>query len=103
MSHSRFPAFDYDRKPVWDVIDGVPTICNERDVLADLTVLEPLDERNDSFAAIPVRSVITAGGGPSIELGPFSLDTSEVIKLYNALAAHINSFSGEFRFKGQSA
>ena len=38
--------------------------------------------------------------GPAVELGAFTFDTSEVVKLYNALAQHINAFPAEFQFKG---
>lgn len=67
-----------------------------RDVIEHSCVLEPHDDRVDQCVSIPVRSVISAIAGPAIELGPFTLDTPEVVKLYNALVQHINSFPGEF-------
>ena len=100
---SRFPTFDGEYKPDVVVIDGVPTLCAKHDVLDDLTVLEPVDDRNGYFTSIPVRSVWNPGCGPAVEIGPFSLDDGEIIKLYNALGKHINSFRSEFRFKGDAA
>jgi hypothetical protein len=100
---NRFPVFDHDRKPEVEVIDGLPTILNQRDVLQEFEALEPLDERVDFFATVPMRSCITPNAGPSFELGPFCLDTTEVIKLYNALAKHANSFPDDFQKKKASA
>ncbi|GFG72723.1 hypothetical protein [Mycobacterium botniense] len=95
----RLPEFDCELRPVVAVIDGMPTICNDRTVIADHAVIEPLDERADSLVSVPIRSVITSCSGPSIEIGPFLLDTTEVIKLYNALAHHVNTFPSEFRIR----
>lgn len=103
MSHNRFPVFDGDYKNEVQVIDGVPHIFAKRDVLEELTILEPVDDRNDLFATVPVRSVWNPFCGPALELGPFSLDESEVIKLYNAIIKHINAFRSGFRFEGESA
>lgn len=100
---SSFPVFDHARKSGVEFIDGVPTIINDRHVVEEHCILEPLDERVDFFATIPVRSVITAGCGPAIEIGPFSLDDTQIVKLYNALGAHINTFRSEFTFRGVSA
>lgn len=100
---SRFPVFDHERKPEIEIIDGLHTIVNERSVVQDFDPLELLDERVDFFATIPIRSVVTANAGPAFELGPFCLDSAEVIKLYNALAAHINTFTGEFRSTGRAS
>lgn len=98
-----FPAFDHERKSGVEVIDGVPTIINDRDVVEEHCILEPLDERVDYFTTIPVRSVITSGCGPAIEIGPFSLDDTQIVMLYNALGAHINAFRSEFKVRGESA
>lgn len=100
---SRFPVFDGEYKPQIEVIDGVPTFFQVHDVLNELTVLEPADERTDSFASIPVRSVWTDGCGPAIELGPFTLDDREVVKLFNALAKHINTFPSQFKLREGAA
>lgn len=95
----RFPEFDHPRKPSIEVIDGVPTIINDRTVIEDLAVVEPLDERTDSFVSIPIRRVHTPGAGLSVEVGPFSLTSSDVVVLFNALAKHINETPGEFRMR----
>lgn len=95
----RFPTVDHDRKSAIEVIDGVPTIINDRTLIADLGVIEPLDERTDQFVSIPIRSVHTAGAGMSVELGPYSLMSSDVVALFNALAQHINDTPGEFRMR----
>lgn len=58
-----------------------------------------LDERTDQFVSIPIRSVHTAGAGMSVELGPYSLMSSDVVALFNALAQHINDTPGEFRMR----
>ena len=100
---SRFPVFDGQYKPEVVVVDGVPAICNVHEVIEELTVLEPSDDRTDFFAAVPVRSVWNEGCGPAVEIGPFSLNTREIVKLYNALARHINNFADEFKFKGGAA
>ena len=100
---NNFPVFDYERKSGIEVFDGVPTIINDRDVVEEHCVLEPLDERVDFFTTIPVRSVITAGCGPAIELGPFSLDDNDIVRLYNALGRHINTFPSDFKVRGESA
>jgi len=68
-----------------------------REVIDHPTILEPHDDRTDQCVSIPVRSVISATCGPAVEVGPFTLDTPEVVKLYNALASHINSFPSEFQ------
>jgi hypothetical protein len=99
---NRFPVFDHERKSGVEVIDGVPTIINDRDVVEEHCIIEPSDERVDFFASIPVRSVITAGCGPAIEIGPFTLDDNDIVKLYNALSAHINNFPGEFKIRREA-
>lgn len=103
MTQSPFPVFDGEYKPEVIVIDGVPTICHAHEVLDELTVLEPGDDRTDGFVAVPVRSVWNEGCGPAVEIGPFTLDDREVVKLYNALTQHINNFPSQFRFKGGAA
>ena len=100
---TRFPVFDGQYKPEVVVVDGVPTICNVHEVIEELAVLEPSDDRNDFFVSIPVRSVRNEGCGPAVEIGPFTLDTREIVKLYNALARHVNNFAGEFQFKGAAS
>ena len=100
---SAFPVFDGQYKPEVFVSEGVPTICQAHDVIDELTTLEPADDRTDFFASIPVRSVWNPSCGPAVEIGPFSLDTREIIKLYNALAKHINNFPGEFTLKGAAS
>lgn len=82
----RFPLFD--RTGQWD---------DYREVIDHPCVLEPHDDRTDQCVSLPIRSVLSATCGPAFEVGPFTFDTSEVVKLYNALASHINSFPSEFR------
>lgn len=67
-----------------------------RDVIDHLAILEPHDDRSDECVSLPVRSVISATCGPAVEIGPFTLDTPEVAKLYNALASHVAAFPSEF-------
>ena len=99
----RFPAFDHTRKPSIEVVGGVPTICSDREVLAEHGVIEPLDERTDSFVSVPIRSVHTPGSGVSLEIGPFSLTTGDIVQLHNMIADHINSTSGEFRIRSEES
>lgn len=103
MSDIRFPVFDGEYKQEVEVIDGVPHLFAKRDVVEELTVLEPVDDRNDFFASVPVRSVWNPGSGPAIEIGPFSLDDTEIIKLYHAIGRHINTFQNHYRTKEESA
>lgn len=91
MSLHRFPLFD--RTGEFD---------DFREVVDHPTVLEPHDDRTDQCVSIPVRSVMSAISGPAVEVGPFTLDTGEVVKLYNALAGHINNFPNEFQMRGDS-
>ena len=78
------------------LIDRTGEFDDFRTVIDQLTVLEPHDDRTDECVSIPVRSVVSAIAGPAVEVGPYTLDTTEVVKLYNALAQHINGFPGEF-------
>lgn len=82
------------------LVDRSGEFDDHRMVVDHPAILEPHDDRTDECVSIPVRSVISALCGPAVELGPFTLDTSEVVKLYNALAQHINEFPSEFKFKG---
>lgn len=88
---SRFPAFDHQRRPQVEVIEGVPTIIRDRELIAELDVIEVLDERTDQWVSLPIRSVWTAGAGISVELGPFSLLPSDVARLNYALIEHMRS------------
>lgn len=74
-----------------------------REVIDGPVMLEPHDDRTDQCVGLPVRSVISAVAGPAVEIGPFTLDTGDVVKLYNALASHINCFGSEFRMKGSGS
>jgi len=79
------------------LIDRTGQSDDFREVIDGPVMLEPHDDRSDQCVSLPVRSVISAVAGPAVEIGPFTLDTGEVVKLHNALAAHINSFPSEFR------
>lgn len=103
MTDVRFPILDGDYRPEVEVIDGVPTLFARRDVIEELTLLEPSDVRTDSSVTIPVRSVWNPACGPAVEVGPFTLDDCEVVKLYNALGRHINSFPHNYRLTGGTA
>lgn len=103
MTQPRFPIFDGEYKPDVEVIDGVPHIFPRRDVIQELAVLEPADDRNDFFASVPVRSVWHPDSGPAVEIGPFSLDDTEIVKLYNAIGKHINTFGSDFRLSGEAS
>jgi hypothetical protein len=81
----RFPLFD--RTGEYD---------DYREVIDQPTILEPHDDRTDQCVSVPVRSVISATAGPAVEIGPFTLDTGEVVKLFNALGRHIDRFPSEF-------
>lgn len=81
----------------FDLFDRTGQFDDFRDVINESATLEPHDDRTDMCVSIPVRSVISATAGPAVEIGPFSLDSPEVVKLYNALADHINRFPSEFR------
>lgn len=103
MREHRFPVFDGDYKQDIDVIDGVSHLIPKRDVVEELTILEPADDRTDLFATVPVRSVWNPACGPAVEIGPFSLDAREVIKLHNAIAKHINTFRSYYCAAGGSS
>ncbi len=101
MNQPRFPLFD---RPPYDpellMVDGMPTIIADdpdRDITDHEVIIEPHDARSDFCVSIPVRSVVSSIAGPAIEIGPFTLDTPEVAKLYNQLARHINRFPSEFK------
>jgi hypothetical protein len=95
----RFQSFDFDR-PIRTFREGdTIQVATDRTVLDELTELEPLDERSDSFVSVPVRSVVTAGAGPSVEFGPFSLDSKDVVRLHNALIDHMTAFPSEYKFR----
>ncbi|EKT83080.1 hypothetical protein Mbo4_036 [Rhodococcus phage Mbo4] len=99
---SDFPVFDHVR-PMQTAHDGNTIfVVNDRDVLAELATIEPLDDRADYFCSIPIRSVWNSGVGPTVELGPFSLDAKEVVGLHNALVEHMRAFPSEFKFGGAS-
>lgn len=83
------------------LIDRTGEFDDFRTVIDQSAILEPHDDRTDECVSIPVRSVISAIAGPAVEVGPFTLDTSGVVKLYNALAQHINNFPGEFHLRVQ--
>lgn len=93
------PSLDHDRKPSIEFIDGVPTIVSDRALLQEHGSIEVLDERTDDFVSLPLRTVHTSGAGISMEIGPFSLTTQEIVTLHNAIADHINSTEGEFRMR----
>ena len=79
-----------DRTGKWD---------DHREIVSQPVILEPHDDHSDMCVSIPVRSVISATAGIAIEVGPYTLDSSEVVKLHNALADHINSFPSEYRIR----
>lgn len=84
----RFPLFD--RTGEFD---------DHREVLDQPTILELHDDRTDGCVSVPVRSVVSSIAGPAIEIGHLTLDSGEVVKLYNALSSHINSFPSEYRVR----
>lgn len=94
---SAFPIFDADHKPYQHIGDGITTLVTDRDVLADLGSIIPVDDRDDEFYEIPMRSVFSSGSGPTFELGPFSLDEDATLRLMGALAAHCRSFPSVFK------
>lgn len=81
----------------YPLVDRTGEFDDHREVIDQLCVLEPHDDRADECVSIPVRSVISAIAGPAVEVGPFTLDTPEIVKLYNALSAHINTFRADYR------
>lgn len=83
------------------LVDRTGEFDDLREIVDHPCVLEPHDDRTDGCVSIPVRSVTSAVAGPAIELGPFTLDTHGVVKLYNALSQHIQSFPSEFRAPGR--
>ncbi|OBB15500.1 hypothetical protein A5731_00600 [Mycolicibacterium conceptionense] len=88
---------DEDESVRFKLIDRTGKFDSHRDVIDAPCVLEPHDDRTDMCVSLPVRSVVSQTAGVAVEIGPFTLDTGEVVKLYNALAAHINTFPSEFR------
>ena len=98
---SAFPLFDRPPyKPEVADIDGVTHIIvddPDRDFTDDELVLEPHDTRTDMCVALPIRSVVSSGFGPAIEIAPFTLDSKDVAALYNLLGRHIARFNSEFR------
>lgn len=87
------------RRYRFQLVDRTGKFDDHREVLTDDCVIEPHDDRTDMCVSIPVRSVISATAGPAIEIGPYTLDSPEVVKLHNTLADHINSFPSEFRVR----
>ncbi|WP_166905971.1 hypothetical protein [Mycobacterium sp. DL440] len=81
------------------LVDRTGEFDDFRQVVDQPTILEPHDDRTDQCVSIPVRSVLSAVSGPAVEIGPFTLDSSEVVKLHNALGAHIRAFPSEFRVR----
>ncbi len=96
MTASNFPVVDYERVPDVDIQDDEIVIYNDRSVLAEHGVIEPHDDREDCTVAIPIRTVHTPWAGLSIEIGPYSLDSSEIVRLHNYLVEHINSTNGAY-------
>jgi hypothetical protein len=84
------------RRYRFQLVDRTSEFDDLRTIIADDCVIEPHDDRTDMCVSIPVRSVISAAVGPAIEIGPFTLDTSDVVKLHNTISDHINSFPTEF-------
>lgn len=84
------------------LVDRTGDFDDLREVISQPTILEPHDDRADECVSIPVRSVISATCGVALEIGPFTFDTGEVVKLYNALAQHIGTFPGDFKLKAES-
>lgn len=89
MGH-RFPVLDFDRESDENYVGG-------RDVV-NSTEIEPAIDETGDWITLPVRSVIDAGG-PSFEIGPYSLTGSDVTQLHNALLDHIRTFPDSFRVK----
>lgn len=83
----------------FQMFDRTGQFDDHREVIDGPVMTEPHDDRSDQCVSLPVRSVISATAGPAIEIGPFTFDTSEVVKLYNALSSHINNFPSEFKVK----
>lgn len=94
---STFPIFDAEHKLYQHSGDGITTPMTDRDVLADLGSIIPVDARDDEFYEIPMRSVFHSGAGPTFELGPFSLDEDATLLLMGALVAHCRSFPSTFK------
>lgn len=94
---SAFRVFDANHKPYRQVSDGVASLTTDRDVLAQLGSIVPVDARDDEFYEIPMRSVFCSSAGPTFELGPFSLDEDATLLLMGALVAHCRSFPTTFK------
>lgn len=89
-----------DNSPArFDLFDRTGQFDDFREVIAGPVTLEPHDDRTDMCVSVPVRLVISSTAGPAIEIGPFTLDSRDIVTLYNALAAHINTFTGEFKVR----
>lgn len=90
------PAPAADGSARFQLFDRTGQFDDFRAVIDGPAMLEPHNDHTDMCVSLPVRSVISATAGPAVEIGPFTLDSGDVVTLYNALAAHINTFTSEF-------
>ena len=91
---------NFRQRPRFELFDRTGKYDDDRQVIDGPVILEPHDDRSDMCVSLPVRSVISSTAGIAVEIGPFTLDSPEVVKLYNALADHINAFPSEYRIRG---
>ena len=74
--------------------EGDPFTYPGRTVLDHLGYIEPLDERADTFIALPVRLCHTQGAGICLEVGPFTFNRLDIDKLRQAITAHDRALGG---------
>lgn len=91
MSGHRFPVLDFDR-------ESDALYVGARHVVSE-TSIEPVVAETGEWITLPVRSVIDAGG-PTVEIGPYSLTETDVARLHNVLLDHIRAFPEDFRVRG---
>jgi hypothetical protein len=78
---TNFPIVDFPR-------EGDPFTYPGRTVLDHFGFIEPYQPATDYWCALPVRLVHTEGGGFGIELGPYTLNHTDI----DRLRATINSY-----------
>ena len=91
--------FRREPKSPFRLIDRTGQWDDHREVIGETVLTEPHDDHSDTCVTLPVRSVVSAIAGPAVEIGPYTFDSPEVVKLYNALADHLNSFPMQYRIR----
>ena len=80
MMTSKFPVLDAPRVYVDSDL--------AREVIEELGYAEPHIPETDTWVAMPVRLVHDQGSGFHLEVGPYAMDTADILLLRRAIAAY---------------